>query len=149
MGVKQYIIDKEMSGTEILSLCEKLPSSFIGLSFKTSDTELKVKPKAPKSAKPSTKGEEKPKVDFCKLKTSDKNIVEGLVFDEEAKDFDVVEISHDFIIEQIVMPSEEELGEHKGDFAKIREMAKRKGKIVRNLTINEQKEIKKEKDFEA
>ncbi|MBD3252449.1 hypothetical protein GF386_01840 [Candidatus Pacearchaeota archaeon] len=145
MGVKQYIIEREMSGTEILNLCEKFPSSFIGLSFKTGDSELKIKPKAPKSAKPSTKGEEKPKVDFCKLKTSDINLISNLIFDPEARDFNKIEIKHDFFIEDIIIP--EELKQEK-DFSKIREMAKRKGKIIRELDIDGRK-IKKECEFEA
>ena len=82
IGVNQYIINKEMSGNEILELCNKLPISFIGLSFNVYNSELKIKPKTPKFAKPSSKGEEKLKVDFCKLKTLDKEIIDNLIFDK-------------------------------------------------------------------
>jgi hypothetical protein len=145
MGVKQYILDREMTGDEILALCEKLPNSFIGLSFKVGDTELKIKPKAPKSAKPSTKGEEKPKVDFCKIKTKDKDLVDGLIFDVHAGSFKVVEIGHEFNINEVVITDEMkvEAGE---DYAKIREMAKKKGKIVRKIEIDGQEFIE-EKEF--
>jgi hypothetical protein len=147
MGVKQYIIDKEMSGNEILELCDKVPSAFIGLSFSVGDSELKIKPKAPKSAKPSSKGDSVPKVDFCKLKTTDKSIVDGLIFDEEAKNFKQIEIRHNFIIEEIVI-SDELKREAGDDFALIKEKALRKGKIVRKLNIDG-KDIVKEKEFEA
>jgi hypothetical protein len=146
MGVKQYVLDKEMAGSEILNLCEKFPNLFLGLSFKTQDSELKIKPKAPKSSKPSTKGESKPKVDFCKLKTTDQEIVNGLIFDDEVKDFKEIIITHDFIIEDIVIP--EELKQEK-DFAKIREMSRRKGKVVRKIVVDEGQEIKKEAEFEV
>lgn len=145
MGVKQYVIDSEMNGSEMIKLCDKFPQSFIGLSFKVSESEeLKIKPKAPKSAKPSTSAEEKPKVDFCKLYTQDKNLVKNLVFDSEVNldSAKKVEIQHDFIITDIILPKGEK------DPARIRELAKRKGKIVRRLNIDE-KELKKEREFLA
>lgn len=147
MGVKQYIIDKEMTGNEILELCDKLPNSFIGFSFDVNGYSLKIKPKAPKSGKPSTKDEGKIKVDFCKLKTSDKELVEGLIFDGEANGFSEIEISHDFVIDEIIVS--DELKELAGDdYSKIKEMAKRKGKIVRRMLVDG-KEIVKEKGFEV
>jgi hypothetical protein len=143
MGVKQYVLDKDMTKEEIISICEKFPRSFIGLSFSSGDTDLKVKTKAPKSAKPSTKAEETPKIDFCKLKTKDKDLVKSLIFDYP--DFKQAEIKHTFIIEEIVIS--EDL-KKETDFAKIREMAKRKGKIIRELDIDGKK-MKEEKEFEA
>lgn len=140
MGIKQYIIDKEMSGKELYALVEKLPKAFFALSFKTQNSELKTKAKAPKSAKPSTKGEEIPKPDFCKLKTTDKKLAESFIF--EKPDFKNAEIVHTFLINELVLPKDEK------DFSKIRERAKRKGKIIREGEIDGQK-IKKEKDFEA
>ncbi len=147
MGVKQYAINKEMSGSEILELCGKLPNSFVGLSFKAGDSELKIKPKAPKSSKPSSKADGGAKVDFCKLKTSDNSIVESLIFDPEARGFKQVEISHDFIINEIII-SDEMKKECRDDFALLRERALRKGRMVRRLNIDG-REIAKEKEFEA
>ena len=147
MGVKQYVIDKEMNGKEILELCDKLQQSFIGLSFNIGDDELKIKPKAPKSAKPASKGENGIKVDFCKIKTSDKELVYSLIFDQEARGFKEVEISHDFFIDEMVI-SDELKKKADGDYKKIKEMALRKGKIIRKLVINGN-EVKKEKEFEA
>jgi hypothetical protein len=147
MGVKQYILDKEMSGNEILELCDKVPSSFVGLSFKVGDTELKIKPKAPKGAKPSTKGDA-PKVDFCRLKTKDKSLVDGLIFDKDISGFKKIEISHDFVINEIVV-SDELKAEADGDFAMIKEKALRKGKLVRRVRIDEGEEVVKEVELSA
>jgi len=145
MGVKQYIIDGEFSGNEILNICDKFTSAFIGLSFLVNGTDLKIKPKAPKTAKPSTKAEEKPKADFCKVKTTDKELVKKLIFDSEAQSFKAIEIVHNFVISEIVAPDE---FKKEKDFAIIRERSLRKGKIIRKLKIDG-KDIVKEKEFSA
>lgn len=142
MGVKQYQIDKEMSGEEITNLLNSFPKAFFGLSFKTADSELKIKPKAPKSAKPSTKPDEKPNPDFCKLITTDKQLGESFIFE---KPFKQATVSHHFIIKDIVIP--QELKNEK-DFSIIREKSRRKGIVVREGEIDEVK-FKKEVDFEA
>lgn len=129
MGVKSYVIDSEMSGEKIVKLCEEFSDCFIAFSFKFGDYDLKIRPKSPKSAKPSTKNaDEKPKVNFCKLKTSDVELVGRLVFETTA--FKKVEISHDFIIDEIVVPEGIE------NPVEMRRLAKRKGKIVRRATID-------------
>lgn len=140
MGVKKYILDSDMSKKEILGLCDKFPKSFIGLSFKAGNSELKIKPKMPKSGKPSTKGEKKPKIDFCKLKTDDKNIVKQIIFDID--DFRIAEVRHTFVIDDLIIPKDEE------DPKKMREMTKRKGKIIRNMVVDG-KAMKKEVEFVA
>ena len=76
------------------------------------------------------------------MKTTDKDIVDNLIFDDEAKDFKKIEIQHDIIVNDIIFPEDEK------DFAKIREMAKRKGKIIRRIDI-EGEEVVKETEFEA
>lgn len=139
-GVKRYLIDKEMSGSEILSLITKFPKAFFALSFDVDSTKLKIKPKAPKSGKPGSKGSEKPKANFCKLITEDKELGGSFVF--EAPEFKKADIGHVFMITEIVFPQGET------DYAKIREMAKRKGKIIRIADIDGQ-ETKSEKEFEA
>ena len=140
MGIKQYVIDSHMSGREIISLIDRLPKAFFALSFSGKGDVLKIKPKAPKSAKPSTKGGEAPKPDFCKLTTSDEKIARDFVW--EKPDFRDAEISHDFIIKELIVPKEEK------DFAVAREKAKRKGIIVRRATIDGVKSAE-EKEFEA
>jgi len=139
-GVKRYLIDKEMSGKEILSLLEKFPKNFFALSFEAGDCKLKIKPKAPKSGKPGKEKEDGPKADFCTLKTNDKNIAESFIF--EKPNFTEAKVNHTFIINELVMPQGET------DYAKIREMAKRKGRIVRNSVIDGAV-MKKEVEFEA
>jgi hypothetical protein len=142
MGIKQYVIDKVMSGQEVINLIEKLPKAFFALSFSGKGDILKIKAKAPKSAKPKTK-DEAPKPDFCKLITSDEKIVKDFVF--EKPDFKEAIVSHDFIIDEIVIP--EEVKKEK-DFAIVREKSRRKGKVVRRATIDSIKTAK-EKEFEA
>lgn len=136
MGIRQYIIDKEMDGNGILEWLEKFPKAFFALSFKTEkdNTILKIKPKSPKSAKAKTGKGAKPKPDFCKLITTDSHLGKNFVF--EKPDFKKAEISHTFIINELIFPEDEK------DFAKIREMAKRKGKIVREAIIDDKKIVK-------
>jgi len=138
-GVKRYVLDKEMAGNEILKLIEEFPKVFFALSFKSNDSELKIKPKAPKSAK-SGKGDEKPKADFCKLITTDAEFGKSFVF--EKPDFKSADINHTFFIDELITPSGEK------DFAKMREMAKRKGRILREGEIDGEK-IRSEGKFEA
>ena len=142
-GVKRYLIEKEISGNQILELIRKFPKAFFGLSFSVGETILKIKAKAPKSGKPGSKGEEVPKPDFCKLITNDKDLAQSFVFENPG--FKKAEIVHKYLIDKIVIPSE--LKEEK-DFAKIREMSKRAGKIIRKSMIDG-KEIVREWEFEA
>jgi len=154
MGVRKYMIyDKEMTGNEIIEICNKIQKAFFALSFNVDeDTSLVIKPKSPKSAKGSGSNKnpnKKSKIDFCKLKTTDKELVNNLIFDDEAKDFKKIEIKHDIIITDIIMPEGVEKGSNEEiDFARIREMAKRKGKIVRKLDIDGVEKVK-EIEFEA
>ena len=136
-GVKRYLIEKEMSGEEILELIEKLPKAFFALTFSHGDDSLKIKPKAPKSGK-AGKSKEKPKVNFCTLKTTDSKIGRDFIF--EKPDFKKAEINHTFLIDEIVKP------EGETDFAKIRELAKRKGHIVREAVIDDET-INSKKEF--
>jgi len=147
MGVRKYMIyDKGMTGNEILELCNKIQKAFFALSFDVDEnTSLVIKPKSPKSAKGASSNknpDKKAKIDFCKLKTNDESLVKSLIFDDEARDFKKIEIKHDIFVEDIIMP------EGETDFAKIREMAKRKGKIIRKLDIAGVEQVK-EAEFEA
>ncbi len=130
-GVKNYSIEQEMSGSEIIGLINKFPKNFFALSFSVEEEILKIKPKAPKSGKPGTKGEETPKIDFCNLKTRDKKTAESFIF--ENPDFKNAKVVHDFIITNIEIPSELKSSQ---DFALIREKSKRIGKILRKAEID-------------
>jgi len=138
-GVKRYLIENEMSGSEVLALLDKFPKAFFALSFETKDSKLKIKPKAPKSAKPKNK-EEKPKPDFCRITTSNKMLAQDFVF--ERPEFKKAEITHHFLINELIKP------EGETNFAKIRELSKRKGKITRDAEIDGEK-IVQEKEFEV
>ena len=138
-GVKKYLIDKEFSGEEIIKLLNKFPKTFFALSFESKNSQLKIKPKAPTSGKPG-KGEESPKPDFCKLITTNNELGESFIF--EKPDFREANISHIFIITELIIPKNET------DYARIREIAKRKGKIIRDAIIDG-KQVKKEFDFET
>ncbi|MBM3232232.1 hypothetical protein FJZ21_02545 [Candidatus Pacearchaeota archaeon] len=140
MGVKKYSISGEMTGSEIISICDAVPRAFIALSFSTNKSELKIKPKAPKSAKPGSSSEDGPKVDFCKLKTTNPEFAKKLFF--EVHDFKKAEARHDFDIKDIELPKDEK------DPVKMRKRAIRKGKIIRKLIIDEKEDVK-EYDFVA
>ena len=133
LGIKKYVLEREMSGSKMLELLDKFPKCFFGLSFSFKGTELKIKPKSPKSAKPSSKGEAEIKVDFCKLKSDDKELVKELLFDVDG--FKEVIVNHTFMIDEIVVVDElkAEAGE---DYKRIKEEAKRKGKVVRKLVVD-------------
>lgn len=142
-GVKRYLIDNEMSGNEIISLLEEFPKNFFALSFEAGETKLKIKPKAPKSGKPGKENEEGPKADFCKLKTDDSELGGSFVF--ETPDFREAVINHTFFIDEMVISPELKKS---NDFARMREEALRKGRIVRKANIDG-KETVKEINFEA
>jgi len=134
MGVKQIQINTEINKREILNLMNKYPKVFFALSFSTPNSELKIKAKAPKSAKPSTSGEKEVSADFCSLKTSNYEIVKELFFD--STNFNEIRVSHTIKITEIDYPKNET------DPVKIRENSIRKGEIVRILDINGRKEEK-------
>jgi len=140
-GVKNYAIEEIFSGKKIIELLDRFPKAFFALSFEIpeKDISVKIKPKAPKSAKPKTK-EDKPKADFCKITTRDKEILKDFIFEQQ--EFKQAKARHEFIITDLIIPSDEK------DYLKIREEAKRKGKVIR-YTIIDGKEIKNEKEFIA
>lgn len=142
-GVKNYSIEKEMSGSEIINLINKFPKNFFALSFSAGENILKIKPKAPKSGKPGTKGGETPKVDFCILKTNDKKLAESFIF--ENSEFKTAKVIHDFLIDKIEIPEELKTSQ---DFALIREKSKRIGRILRKTEIDGKK-IEKELELRA
>ena len=142
-GVKRYIIDKDMTGEEILSLLNRFPKAFFALSFSNSSFSLKIKAKSPKSGKSGSKTEKMPKPDFCTMITTDKKIGEDFVF--ENPNFKKADIKHTFIIKDIIIP--DKLKNEK-DYSVIREKALRKGKIIREAIIDD-KSYKKEAEFEA
>jgi hypothetical protein len=141
-GVKNFQINSEMSGNEIVKIINAFPKAFFALSFSAGDSTLKIKPKAPKSSKPKNK-DEAPNPDFCKLITTDEKLAKEFVF--ENIPFKDANISHDFLIDSIVVPNELK---NEKDFAIVREKSHRKGRIVRK-TVIDGKESRVEVEFEA
>jgi hypothetical protein len=133
-GVKRYLINTEMTGEKIISLLDEFPKAICALSFDVGSDKLKIKPKAPKMGVPGKDGE-LPKTDACKLVTTDAAIGESFVF--ETKDFKLAEINHQVVVEKIIMPQTDEK-----DFAKIREMAGKAGKIIRTAKIDDVETVK-------
>ena len=138
-GVKRYLIDQEMSGNDLIKLLDEFPKTFCGLTFESDKSKLKIKPKAPKAPK-AGKGEEIPKPDFCKLVTTNEELGKSFVFEKPG--FKNAMIAHDIEITELILPKDEK------DFSKIRELAKRKGKIIRKAEIDEEK-TEKSYEFEA
>jgi hypothetical protein len=102
--------------------------------------EFKAKKKLPKPGKDAAKTDDK----FFSLKADLKHwpIIYRGFFSDLPENVKKAKIRHTFIIDSIVMPPSET------DPAKIREMAKRKGKIIRELEIDgNSKTI--EKEFEV
>ena len=143
LGIRKYFLKREMTGSKIIGLLDKFPKCFFGLSFKIGNSDLNIKPKSPKPAKAGNKEDSEIKVDFCKLKTDDIDLVRELVYDVD--NFKEVRISHTLIIDEIVV-SEELKAEANGDFKLIKEKAKRKGKIIRELVVDGVLKVK-EKEF--
>ncbi|MGD9275734.1 MAG: hypothetical protein PVJ67_01020 [Candidatus Pacearchaeota archaeon] len=139
-GVKRYLIDTNLTGKQILDMLDEFPKNFFALSFKFDGEQLKIKPKAPKSGKPGKEKEGGPKADFCSLKTSDEKIAKSFVIEKD--NFKEAKFNHTFFIDELVMP------EGETDYAKIREMAKRKGRVVRTGVIDSE-EVRSEKEFLA
>lgn len=139
-GIKQYMINTSLEPKKIISIIDKYPRAFYALSFDAPDYFLKIKAKAPKSGKPSNKGDDEPKADFCSLKTTNKELIQDLFFD--VPNFSEITIKHTLNIKEIILP--------KGitDPKELREKAQRKGTITRIIKIDG-KEIKTEKEFLA
>ncbi len=135
-GVKQHLINAEIEAAKIISLMNEFPRAFYALSFSTSDGELKIKAKAPKSAKPGTKtkDDEGPRADFCSIKTSDASLVSDLFFD--FPNFNEIAVKHTLDINEIEIP--------KGvaDPVQMREKSIRKGTVKRLVEVDGRKEMK-------
>ncbi|MEK6892655.1 MAG: hypothetical protein AABX07_00460 [Nanoarchaeota archaeon] len=140
MGVKQAVINAKIAPAKILAAMEKYPRAFFALSFSTLLFQLKVKAKAPKSAKPTSAGDKEPKAEFCSLKTSDASIVRDILFD--VQEFKEVKVKHSITINEIILPTEV------SDPVQLRELSKRKGVLKREVEVDGRKSVK-EANFEV
>ena len=128
---------QDLTGEQLTKLVEASTISL--LDIVGADFVLKTKKKLPKPGKNENKIDDK----FCQLEADKKYsslIKDGFFWDmPEGKK---ILVNHQVIIDSIVMPEGEK------DFAKIRETAKRKGKIIRIADIDGT-EKRSEVDFEA
>jgi len=129
-GIRKLTINTTINPSKILELMENHPKAFFALSFSGDDFALKVKAKAPKSGKPGKESEDGPKVDFCSLKTTNKELVDELFFG--IGDFKEVKVTHQINVEGIVYP--ENIDDLKP--AEIRSMSKRKGTLIRKVVAD-------------
>lgn len=135
MGIKQHKIEGEMDKADLVDMIKKNPRVFYALSFVTPSCELKIKAKAPKSAKPSTSGEKDKVADFVSLKTTDKDIINELFFDYP--EFNEIAIRHTLKIDSVVYPKEY----MKMKPEDVREQSKRKGFLIRNAEVDGQMKV--------
>ncbi|MBU0894356.1 MAG: hypothetical protein KKF48_04720 [Nanoarchaeota archaeon] len=131
------ISDQELTPEQLIEL-EKASYATL-LNIEGEGFKLKIKKKLPKPGKSEDKIDDK----FCQLEADEKyysKIKQYLFWDiPETKK---VNIKHSVIVEKLIIPEGEK------DYSKIRELAKRKGKIIRKIMIDN-KETSKEIEFEA
>ena len=131
------IDNQEIKKEQLIELEKK--SYFTLLDLEGDGFKLKIKKKLPKPGKSEAKIDNK----FCQLEADEKfysKIKEDFFWDiPETKK---VSINHSMFIDSIVMP------EGVKDYSEVREIAKRKGKIIRDIMIDGQK-IESEREFEA
>ena len=131
------IHEQELKEDQLIELEKE--SYFVLLDIEGDGFMLKVKKKIPKPGKSEKKIDDK----FCQLeadKKYDSKIRNNFFWDmPNAKK---ISINHEMIINEIISPDGEK------DYAKMREMSKRKGKIIRKA-IADGEEIISEKEFLA
>jgi len=135
-GVWNYELIGDLPCNEIEKVLKDCYSILVDI--QGNGIELKSKKKLPKP------GKDKLDNKFYNLKIDLHHwpIIHKEFFSDLPEGIKKAKISHTFIIDSIVMPKSE------SDPAKIREMAKRKGKIIRKIDLdNDSKESQKE--FEA
>ncbi len=140
MGVaKAELKPITLNKNELINLFEKYKDTFLLLNLDCNTCSLKCKQNVPKpgSVKQSEDEAEMKKVNFCKA-TFNKDLSDEFIW--ENKEFKDAEVNHIFVIDELVVPKELE-----NDYARARIEAKRKGKIIRQLTIDgEKKAIEKD-----
>jgi hypothetical protein len=134
---KNNISSQEISGELLNKLAEE--SYFALLDIEGEDFILKIKKKLPKPGKNEGKIDDK----FCQLEVDNK--YHQMIKDDffwDMPDAKKINVKHEVVIDRIVMPEGEK------DFAKIRELAKRAGKLIR-IGDADGKEVRNEVGFEA
>ena len=138
-GVRKHVIDGEIEPTQIFELMDKYPKAFFALTFKGEGFVLKIKPKAPADGKKGKKEGEGPVADFCSLKTEDRELIDYLFFG--VGEFSAVRINHTVKVNDIIYPNN--MDDLKP--AEVRELAKRKGILVRNVLVDGKEQVSEAK----
>ena len=129
----------DMPSSQIKNIAGRVYYFLLSGEGESGKIKLKIKSKLPKPGKNEEKIDDK----FCQLEIDEKyhnTAKEDFFWD--LPDGKKIDVEHKFLITEIVLPKNEK------DFAKIREMAKRKGKIIRTAKVDG-KEVRKEINFEA
>ncbi|MBM3200307.1 hypothetical protein FJZ53_05180 [Candidatus Woesearchaeota archaeon] len=127
-------IEANMTPEQMKSIYDKFKHDFLLLNIKSDDFKLSVKNAIPKPGGAI-------KEDFCSASLPLDSLDE-FAFDFD-KNFSEAKIVNKFLITELVVPKQ-----YESDFAMARLMAKRKGKLVRVITVDG-KEVKKEYAMEA
>ncbi|MDP2906561.1 MAG: hypothetical protein Q8O03_01330 [Nanoarchaeota archaeon] len=127
-------IEATLNADQIRSIYEKFKNDFILLNVKSDEFKLSVKNKIPKPGG-------KVKENFCSA-TLPLEDLDEFAFDFD-KNFTHAKIVNKFVIIDLVVPKQ-----YENDSVMARFMAKRKGKLLRVITVDG-KEIKKEYSMEA
>jgi len=131
---------KDISSEEVKKISNEV--YYYLLNVNNPGIKLKIKSRLPKPGK----GEDKVDDKFCELEVDEKyfNRIKNDFF-WDLPECKKAQISHTFVINELIIPNELKKS---NDFAKIREEAKRKGKVIREIDCDGQK-LKFEKDFEV
>lgn len=123
-----------LSPEQMKSIYEKFGGDFLLLNVKSDNLKLSVKNKIPKPGG-------KIKENFCSA-TLPLDTLDEFAFDFD-QNFSEANIVNKFVITEIIIPKE-----YENDFAMARAMAKRKGKLVRIITVDG-KNLEKEYSMEV
>jgi len=123
-GSFTYKVEGEVDSNALAELYSRLKNGVLLLNLSGDKVGLKVNKKLPK---PGSKQNEK----FCTGKMGqNERIVNEICFDVDAGNFKEIEISHTYIIDELVVP------EDCKDFSLARALAKRKGSVRRSVSVD-------------
>lgn len=144
-NIISFSIARELSLEELEKIAKT--AYYMLLDCDAQGMSLRVKKKLPRPK--AQRGAKPPKIDnkFCVLELDKKfqqQLHNEFLFDLPSE-FKKIRVSHCYIITDIIMPK---ILKGERDFALLRVLAKRKGKVIRNAIIDG-KEVRSEKSFTA
>jgi hypothetical protein len=127
-GIFKYVLANEVNFKDFVTYFGKYN---LLLNIKDEDASLVTKTSPPKPNKEVS-------TDFCKVSlplSMEKRVREEFLFDIKEKNFKEVQIAHEILIEDIILP------ENAQDFEEARRLARRVGLLKRVITIDGQQKI--------